>query len=168
MLDAYQVEGVAPHLLTYDFYSECHALLGPHGLVVSNLHSSTQVYDAARRTFAAAFRHTTACSVPSGNVVVMGSDTLSLDPGLIRNRAALSERSQSKRPAACHLGEARLFPRSLPEEGGCSAGQSTFGVKRYPSISISITLSIRSLFHRLLPSSHVFSYNPCESNPTCP
>lgn len=95
MLDAYQVEGVAPHLLTYDFYSECHALLGPHGLVVSNLHSSTPVYDAARRTFAAAFRNTTACSVPSGNVVVMGSDTLSLDPGLIRNRAALSERSRA-------------------------------------------------------------------------
>ena len=92
ILDAYQAEGVAPHLLTYDFYSECCARLEPHGLVVSNLHSSTPVYDAARRTFATAFRYTTACSVPSGNIVVMGSDTVSLDPRILRSQAALTER----------------------------------------------------------------------------
>ena len=92
ILDAYRAEGVSSHLLTYDFYSECCTLLGPHGLVVSNLHASTPVYDAARRTFAAAFRHTTACSVPSGNVIVIGSDTVSLDPRMIRNQAALAER----------------------------------------------------------------------------
>ncbi len=92
ILDAYRAEGVAPHLLTYDFYSECRALLGPHGLVVSNLHSSTPVYDAARRTFAAAFRYTTACSVSSGNIVVIGSDTVSLDSRILWNRAALAER----------------------------------------------------------------------------
>ncbi len=95
MLDAYQVEGVAPHLLTCDFYSECHDLLGPHGLVVSNLHASTSVYDAARRTFAAAFRYTTACSVPSGNIIVVGSDTVSLDPRILRNRTVLAEQSET-------------------------------------------------------------------------
>ena len=93
ILDAYRAEGVAPHLLTYDFYSECRALLSPHGLVVSNLHASTPVYDAARRTFAAAFRYTTACSVPNGNIVVIGSDAVSLDPGKIQDRVALAERS---------------------------------------------------------------------------
>ena len=93
ILDAYRAEGVAPHLLTYDFYAECRACLGPHGLVVSNLHSSTPVYDAARRTFAAAFRYTTACSVLSGNVVVMGSDTVSLNPRIIRDQTTLAERS---------------------------------------------------------------------------
>jgi len=95
ILDAYQAEGVAPHLLTYDFYSECHALLSPDGLVVSNLHASTPVYDAAHRTFAAAFRYTTVCSVPSGNIVVMGSDTVSLDPRILRNRVVLAERSEA-------------------------------------------------------------------------
>ena len=95
MLDAYRAEGVAPHLLTSDFYAECRARLGPHGLVVSNLHASTPVYDAARRTFAAAFRYTTACSVPSGNVIVTGSDTLAPDPGILRNQAALAERSRA-------------------------------------------------------------------------
>ena len=93
ILDAYRAEGVTPHLLTHDFYVECRACLSPHGLVVSNLHSSTPVYDAARRTFAAVFRYTTACSVLSGNVVVMGSDTVSLDPRIIRNQTALAERS---------------------------------------------------------------------------
>ncbi len=92
ILDAYRAEGVAPHLLTYDFYSECRARLAPHGLVVSNLHASTPVYEAACTTFAAAFRHTTACSVPSGNVLVIGSDTISLDSRILRNRAALPER----------------------------------------------------------------------------
>ena len=93
ILDAYRAEGVAPHLLTSDFYAECRACLAPHGLVVSNLHSSTPVYDAARKTFAASFIHTTACSVSSGNVVVMGSDTVALDPGIIQDQAALAERS---------------------------------------------------------------------------
>ena len=93
ILDAYRAEGVAPHLLTYDFYSECHALLGLHGLVVSNLHSSTPIYDAARRTFVTAFRHTTACSVSSGNIVVVGSDTVALDPRKIQDRVALAEQS---------------------------------------------------------------------------
>ncbi len=91
ILDAYQAEGVAPHLLTYDFYSECRACLGPHGLVVSNLHASTPIYDAARKTFGAAFRYTIAGSVPSGNIVVIGSDTVSLDLRKIQNRAALAE-----------------------------------------------------------------------------
>ena len=91
ILDAYQAEGVAPHLLTYDFYSECHALLSPDGLVVSNLHASTPVYDAARRTFAAAFRYTTACSVASGNIVVTGSDTVSLDPRILQDQSTLAE-----------------------------------------------------------------------------
>ena len=94
ILDAYRAEGVTPHLLTYDFYSECCARLEPHGLVVSNLHASTPVYDAARRTFAAAFRYTTACSVPSGNIVVMGSDTVPLGLGKIQDRVALAEQSR--------------------------------------------------------------------------
>ncbi len=92
-LDAYQVTGVPTHLLTYDFYSECRSYLNPHGLVVSNLHSSTPVYDAARKTFAASFMHTTACSVPSGNVIVIGSDTVALNPKTMRNQARSAEQA---------------------------------------------------------------------------
>ncbi len=95
VLDAYRSEGVSPHLLTYDFYAECRARLGPHGLLVSNLHASTPMYDAARRTFAAAFQYTTACSVASGNVIVTGSNTVALDPRRIRNQAALAERPET-------------------------------------------------------------------------
>lgn len=93
VLDAYRAEGVAPHLLTYDFYAECRACLAPHGLVVSNLHASTPVYDAARKTFDAAFRYTTTCSVPSGNIVVIGSDTVALHPRTMRHQARRAEQS---------------------------------------------------------------------------
>ncbi len=95
MLDAYRADGVSPHLLTHDFYAECRARLGPHGLLVSNLHASTPVYDAARRTFAAAFPYTAACSVLSGNVIVTGSDTTALDPRIMRDQATLAARSET-------------------------------------------------------------------------
>ena len=92
-LDAYQAEGVPSQLLTYDFYSECRACLSSRGLVIANLHSSTPVYDTARKTFAASFIHTTACSVQNGNVVVIGSDEVDLDPKAMRNRARLTQQS---------------------------------------------------------------------------
>ncbi len=95
-LDAYQVAGVPAHLLTYDFYSECRSSLNPHGLVVSNLHSFTPVYDAARKTFAASFMHTMACSVPSGNVIVIGSDTVALNPKAMRNQAHRAEQASER------------------------------------------------------------------------
>ena len=92
-LDAYQAEGVPSHLLTLEFYAECRARLCPNGLVVANLHSSTPVYDASRKTFAAAFRYTTACSVSSGNVVVFGSEETLLHPRALRKQARIVEKS---------------------------------------------------------------------------
>ena len=90
-LDAYQAEGVPSHMLTLEFYAECRARLCPNGLVVANLHSSTPVYDASRTTFAAAFRYTTAFSVSSGNVVVLGSEETPLDPRALRKQARMVE-----------------------------------------------------------------------------
>ena len=90
-LDAYQAEGVPAHLLTYDFYAACRACLDQYGLVISNLHSSTPVYDAARKTFAASFIHTTACSVQSGNVIVLGSEAVTLNPQTIWEHARVTQ-----------------------------------------------------------------------------
>ena len=92
-LDAYQAEGVPSHLLTLEFYAECRARLCPNGLVVANLHSSTPMYDASRATFAAAFKYTTACSVLSGNVVVLGSEETPLHRRGLRKQADMVEKS---------------------------------------------------------------------------
>ena len=92
-LDAYQAEGVPSHLLTLEFYAECCARLCPNGLVVANLHSSTPMYDASRKTFAAAFKYTTACFVSSGNVVVLGSEETPLHARVLRKQAGIGEKS---------------------------------------------------------------------------
>lgn len=73
-LDAYQASGVPLHLSTQEFYAECGANLTEGGVVVTNLHASTSAYDAMRKTFALAFRYTTAVRLLGGNVVVIGSD----------------------------------------------------------------------------------------------
>lgn len=84
-LDAYQAHGVPAHLATYEFYTECRKRLCPRGVVVVNLHSSIPAYAAARRTFSAAFPHTLACSVASGNVVAIGSADDTLNPRALRS-----------------------------------------------------------------------------------
>jgi spermidine synthase len=73
-LDAYQASGIPLHLSTQEFYAECCANLTDGGVVVTNLHASTSTYDAMRKTFASAFRYTTALRLLGGNVVVIGSD----------------------------------------------------------------------------------------------
>jgi spermidine synthase len=73
-LDAYQASGIPLHLSTQEFYAECCANLTDEGVIVTNLHASTPTYDAMRKTFASAFRHTTALRLLGGNVVVIGSD----------------------------------------------------------------------------------------------
>jgi spermidine synthase len=75
LLDAYQANGIPVHLCTREFYAECRANLTDSGVVATNLHASTSIYDAARKTFALAFRYTTAFRLLGGNVVVIGSDT---------------------------------------------------------------------------------------------
>ncbi|MGE0821708.1 MAG: spermidine synthase [Candidatus Binatia bacterium] len=88
LLDAYQAEGVPPHLYTSEFYEECRRQLATDGVIVTNLHSSTSLYDSARKTFAAAFRSNVAFRLLGGNVVVLGSDNERLSLPLIRERAA--------------------------------------------------------------------------------
>lgn len=74
LLDAYRAGGVPLHLSTREFYEECRAVLAPGGVVAANLQSGTPLYDAARKTFASAFRHTYVFSLLAGNVIVVGSD----------------------------------------------------------------------------------------------
>src|SRR5262249_4468698 len=74
LLDAYQANGIPVHLCTREFYAECRANLTDGGVVATNLHASTSIYDAVRKTFAIAFRYTAAFRLLGGNVVVIGSD----------------------------------------------------------------------------------------------
>jgi spermidine synthase len=55
VLDAYRGGYVPPHLKTAEFYRECAARLGAHGVLVSNLHENSQLYYADLRTISAVF-----------------------------------------------------------------------------------------------------------------
>lgn len=87
LLDAFQVGGIPLHLCTREFYTECHANLSPGGVIATNLHTSTSLYDAVRKTFAVSFRHTLAFRLLGGNVVVIGTDTERLSLSELRQRA---------------------------------------------------------------------------------
>ncbi|NOT55757.1 MAG: fused MFS/spermidine synthase [Deltaproteobacteria bacterium] len=92
-LDAYHASGVPLHLSTQEFYDECRAHLTDGGVVVTNLHASTSVYDAVRKTFALAFRQTMAFRLLGGNIVVIGTDGEQLSVAEVCQRAtAVQER----------------------------------------------------------------------------
>lgn len=88
LLDAFQVSGIPVHLCTREFFAECRENLTPEGIVVTNLHISTAIYDSIRKTFAAAFHSTTAFRLLGGNVVVVGSKAERLGLPEIRERIA--------------------------------------------------------------------------------
>lgn len=88
LLDAFQVSGIPVHLCTHEFFAECRENLTPGGIVVTNLHASTSIYDSIRKTFATSFRSTTAFRLLGGNVVVVGSETERLGLPEIRERIA--------------------------------------------------------------------------------
>ena len=92
-LDAYHASGVPLHLSTQEFYAECRANLTDGGVVVTNLHASTSVYDAVRKTFALAFQHTIAFRLLGGNIVVIGTNGEQLGVSEVCQRAtAVQER----------------------------------------------------------------------------
>jgi spermidine synthase len=92
-LDAYHASGVPPHLSTQEFYAECRTNLTDGGVVVTNLHASTSMYDAVRKTFALAFRYTLAFRLLGGNVVVIGTDGERLGgPEVCQRATAVQER----------------------------------------------------------------------------
>lgn len=92
-LDAYHASGVPLHLSTQEFYAECRANLTDGGVVVTNLHAATSIYDAVRKTFALAFRHTMAFRLLGGNIVVIGTDGEQLSVSEVCQRAtAVQER----------------------------------------------------------------------------
>jgi spermidine synthase len=86
-LDAYQAGGIPLPLCTREFYAECRASLTPEGAVTTNLQTSTPLYDAVRKTFAASFRHTAVFPLLAGNVIVIGSDAARFSLDEIRERA---------------------------------------------------------------------------------
>jgi len=88
MLDAFQVSGIPVHLCTREFFTECRENLTPDGVVITNLHASTPIYDSIRKTFATSFRSTTAFRLLAGNVVVVGSEAERLGLPEIRTRIA--------------------------------------------------------------------------------
>jgi len=88
LLDAFQVSGIPVHLCTREFFAECRDNLTPSGIVATNLHSSTSIYDSLRKTFAASFRSTTAFRLLGGNVVVVGSEAARLGMSEVHERIA--------------------------------------------------------------------------------
>lgn len=93
LLDAYRASGIPLHLGTREFYDECRAQVTPAGVVATNLQSSTPLYHAARKTFAASFPHTAVFPLRGGNVIAIGSDAEGLGVQEIHDRAVrLQER----------------------------------------------------------------------------
>ncbi len=88
LLDAYHVRGVPSHLSTREFYDECRAVLTPTGVVAANLQAGTPLYDAERKTFAAAFPTTMTVPLLAGNVVVIGCNTDHRDMSDLKTHAA--------------------------------------------------------------------------------
>lgn len=88
LLDAFQVSGIPVHLCTREFFAECRDHLTSGGIVATNLHSSTSIYDSMRKTFAASFHSTTAFRLIGGNVVVVGSEAERLGVSEICERIA--------------------------------------------------------------------------------
>ena len=89
LLDAFQVSGIPAPLCTREFFAECRENLTAGGVVVTNLHASTSIYDSIRKTFAASFRSTTAFRLFGGNVIVVGSENERLALAEIRERIAV-------------------------------------------------------------------------------
>ncbi len=55
ILDAFRGGFVPPHLKTREFYEECAARLGDHGLLISNLHDGTKLFAADLKTLQSVF-----------------------------------------------------------------------------------------------------------------
>jgi spermidine synthase len=109
-LDAYRASGVPLHLSTYEFYSECCAVLAPDGAVVTNLQSGVPFYEATRKTFAAVFRYTTVFPLLAGNVIVVGSDTEQLNQEELRFRTTSVQQRYGFDFALPHLAQAATRP----------------------------------------------------------
>jgi spermidine synthase len=55
ILDAFRGGYVPPHLKTEEFYHECAERLAPHGVFITNLHSSSELYYSDIKTISAVF-----------------------------------------------------------------------------------------------------------------
>lgn len=75
ILDAYRGGYVPPHLKTREFYRECARRLSPRGVLLANLHSTTQLYYADLKTLYSSFRQVALFRTHGrGNVIAMCVD----------------------------------------------------------------------------------------------
>lgn len=75
ILDAFHGGSVPFHLKTAEFYALCRERLAPDGLLISNLHSTTRLYDADVRTLKHAFPQLMLFQVPErGNVIAVAAN----------------------------------------------------------------------------------------------
>lgn len=75
LLDAFHGSVVPPHLKTLDFYKEAAAKLSPGGVLISNIHTGSELiyYDLA--TYRAAFTDIVALDVPAtGNIILLAAN----------------------------------------------------------------------------------------------
>lgn len=75
LLDAFHGSVVPPHLKTLEFYKEAAAKLSPDGVLISNVHTGSELiyYDLA--TYRAAFSDVVALDVPAtGNIIILAAN----------------------------------------------------------------------------------------------
>lgn len=75
ILDAFHAGYVPFHLKTKEFYAQIREKLSPDGLLISNLHSGTMLYEADLKTLQASFPQVMLFRVPDrGNVIAVAAN----------------------------------------------------------------------------------------------
>lgn len=77
ILDAFQGSYIPFHLKTKEFYEEIKRILSPGGILITNLHSNSLLYDADVRTLQACFGQVLLFKVSSTNVIAIAANDAS-------------------------------------------------------------------------------------------
>jgi spermidine synthase len=102
ILDAFRGGYVPPHLKTEEFYRECAERLGPKGVFITNLHSSSELYYSDIKTIAAVFPQVVLLATKDrGNVIAFAAKYR--EPAIANSAAWPTARALDRPPFAGHL-----------------------------------------------------------------
>jgi spermidine synthase len=102
ILDAFRGGYVPPHLKTEEFYRECAERLGPKGVFITNLHSSSELYYSDIKTIAAVFPQVVLLATKDrGNVIAFAVKYR--EPVITNSAAWPTARALDRPPFAGHL-----------------------------------------------------------------
>ncbi len=114
LIDAYQGPSIPFHLMTKEFFALTQRHLNPGGVLVQNLESDTQLYDAAAATIGSVYDNVDVYKAATNYILVAYDGPRKTDEELQRHAARLQQDADPRYPPADLL-EGR---RTLTEFGG--------------------------------------------------